>query len=390
MFKVDITSLNREDFQVKEKNGEYLIVPTHTKHRWDEGELHLRSLVVNENGQVLSRGFNKFRNFGESEDDTREFLWAIENNARMEVFEKLDGTLVIVDQLEPGVLHFRTRGSHDLGDFEEPVMALVEEKYGGLGLLKSDAPFFRANSFLFEYVGPNNKIVVDYDEPDLYFLDYVSKSRAIERWPKAPARSMFATLGGMKLAPSLVMKPQDLLKNPPSGQNSEGVVVKFEDSKRRVRRLKFKTPWYVKLHAMRFNMNEKRAGLLAYLLGVSTIEELPEALEGFGIDYEASKFIEPYVIDYLARKRSVEARVMAMLADIKDNAWGLLPRKEYVNTVREHYPDLFNIAMLVYDRREIEDAVASRYLDMPPAHIAQLLGDRETTINSMLKVPDVE
>jgi hypothetical protein len=48
---VDVAAVDRTQFKVFEEDGETLVIPRKDKFRWDEGELHLRSLVLDASGR---------------------------------------------------------------------------------------------------------------------------------------------------------------------------------------------------------------------------------------------------------------------------------------------------------------------------------------------------
>jgi hypothetical protein len=53
---IDLTLIDRDRFDVKERGLRYLINPLKSTHTWEEDELHLRSLVVDWTGVVDKDG----------------------------------------------------------------------------------------------------------------------------------------------------------------------------------------------------------------------------------------------------------------------------------------------------------------------------------------------
>jgi hypothetical protein len=102
----------------------YLITPE-VDAKWNDKNLHFRSLITDKEGNILSCGFPKFFNYGEKPDcypDPEKFAdWSIQS--------KLDGSLQIVEFVN-GVFSMRTRGTpsyksqENYKDFE-----LLPEKY---------------------------------------------------------------------------------------------------------------------------------------------------------------------------------------------------------------------------------------------------------------------
>lgn len=139
--RVDLQTLDRDRFNVVSAGGRNLIKPVKIMREWREGEEWLRSLEVDDEGNVLSAGFPKFFNFGERPSDNDLLLKAAEFRVR----PKYDGTLIICTNGR-----CRTRGQLDLGQFEEAVR-------------EAGVPTGRPGvSELYELLGPVSRQVVDY------------------------------------------------------------------------------------------------------------------------------------------------------------------------------------------------------------------------------------
>ncbi len=163
---INFDEINRDEFQIskrflKEIGEVILITPSFEKHKWTPSELHLRSLLCTPDGKICSSGFQKFKNLGEDPE--------VDLLVKQSILEgkswftsKMDGSLVIRSVIN-GKVHFRTRGSHTLGEgFIGPIMKMVQERYPKLLDPNLDARY----SILFEYTSPENKIVVDYAQED--------------------------------------------------------------------------------------------------------------------------------------------------------------------------------------------------------------------------------
>src|SRR5688572_24677969 len=122
--RLDVGSIDRTQFKVVEEEGETLIIPLKDKYRWRDDELHLRSLVLDATGTVISAGFPKFFNFGEQPERDRELAAAMARGG-VEFPEKLDGSLIVADRVG-GVPRLRTRGRRLLGEFGPEVDALID------------------------------------------------------------------------------------------------------------------------------------------------------------------------------------------------------------------------------------------------------------------------
>ena len=147
-----------------------LTIPAKDKWTWSPSERHKRSLVEDAaTGEVLSRGFPKFHNLGEVPEEDAETERAFAEG-RVVLREKLDGSLIIRDVVD-GRVCWRTRGALGLGEFEGRVMALVDAGPAWLASPRS----YTAESVLFEYTSPDNRIVVRYPRPALTLLARVDR-----------------------------------------------------------------------------------------------------------------------------------------------------------------------------------------------------------------------
>jgi hypothetical protein len=93
---IDYHNIDRSQFSVRDRDGLILITPHKFKHIWEPHEVHLRSLLLDSNGKVISSGFPKFRNMGECSHDDAAFLSSL-RTGRVVFTEKRDVTLVCLD-----------------------------------------------------------------------------------------------------------------------------------------------------------------------------------------------------------------------------------------------------------------------------------------------------
>ena len=171
--KIDISSIDRTQFMVHEHslNGEivHLIQPQHIGTQWRQDNKHLRSVVVNYEGEVISAGFPKFTNWGENSDH-----FPVPTSLRnCTVVNKLDGSLLIVSKYKNQFI-LRTRGTVDAS-----VLANGSEleifKNTILKKISVDQMETWNYSLLFEWLSPLNVIVLRYsDEPDWQLIGAVN------------------------------------------------------------------------------------------------------------------------------------------------------------------------------------------------------------------------
>ena len=170
---IDLKSIDLNSFNLKEGeingNKVFLVTPNDFSCEWTKDNLNLRSILVDENGNILSKLFDKFFNLGEKPD-----LYPDPNNFNDWVLEdKVDGSLVgcswIFNQF-----HARTRGTVSYKTLETSAdFDFVFNKYPNIESICRANP---DDTFLFEIYQPNHKIILDYGkEPELFFLGFIHK-----------------------------------------------------------------------------------------------------------------------------------------------------------------------------------------------------------------------
>jgi len=259
--KIDLDKVDRTQFMVHEHslNGEivHLIQPQHIGTKWTQDNKHMRSVVVNYDGEVISAGFPKFTNWGENPDN-----FPVPTSLRnCTVMEKLDGSLLIVSKYN-GQYILRTRGTvdastlangHELELFKTNILPkLVDATYPNYKYIDAMQGDTWRVSILFEWLSPINKIVINYgDEPKFTLigiighteydmvnqsgLDWLSKHWGLER----PVTYTFSDVN-------------DLLQNVEQWKGKEGVCV-YSKNDQSIH--KVKGAWYLALHHMKSELS---------------------------------------------------------------------------------------------------------------------------------------
>ena len=247
--KIDIQKVDLTQFMVHEHslNGEivHLIQPQHIGTKWTQDNKHMRSVVVNYAGEVISAGFPKFTNWGENPDH-----FPVPNSLKhCTVVEKLDGSLLIVSKYN-GQYILRTRGTvdastlangHELEIFKNTILSKLADN--------NDTWDY---SVLFEWLSPINKIVLNYgDEPSwrlIGFINHINYSLAQQDMLDAMAKKY-----GFDRPPTYTFSSvEDLLKDVDQWRGKEGVVVY---SKNDQMLHKVKGAWYLALHHMKSELS---------------------------------------------------------------------------------------------------------------------------------------
>ena len=203
---------------------------TQYERKWDEITLQTRGLVTDELGRVVARPFKKFFNMEEGKHTpTSEF----------EVFEKMDGSLGILFNYN-GEWVFASRGSFTSDQafkFKEIFLSKYQTQ-----LLTS------TNTYLFEIIYPENRVVVDYGGlEDVVLLGVIEtqtgKELELEKYEKSELNVVkrYEGIEGISFLKRMIT------------DNQEGFVVRFSNGER----MKVKGEEYLRLHKIMTEVSTK-------------------------------------------------------------------------------------------------------------------------------------
>jgi RNA ligase len=204
------------------------------RRAWDGVTTLTRGLVRDNKGLVVARPFQKFFGWGQK---TTSALRAVRWSDEWYAMEKVDGTMVTATNYQ-GQLVLATRGSFDAWQMGR-AYALWP-----VGLLPEPGV-----TWVLEYVGPENRIVVVYAEEALYALG------VIDNWD---GQDDFVGLkelwqsGFAEPAHYEADSPEELLKLCAGDGTAEGFVVVWPRRKGPSGRLKVKHPAYQAVKAAQF------------------------------------------------------------------------------------------------------------------------------------------
>lgn len=133
---------------------------------WTKDNLIFRSLIVADDGRIVSAGFKKFFN----KEERPEIDPLTKDFNSIKFIEKLDGSLLITSKIEGQVVTRTRRSFTDLlsNGYE---LDLLKEKYPLL--LNNNFLDSEHYSLLYEWVSPNNRIILNYPECDVRLLSVV-------------------------------------------------------------------------------------------------------------------------------------------------------------------------------------------------------------------------
>lgn len=304
--------LEKEGFAVKPFNiaGEecWLIFPPHMGVEWSKDNMIYRSSIWNSQGYPVSLSWKKFFNW----DEQCELAPKPTSLNDCELIDKIDGSTLLVSMYK-GQLIMRTRGSHTLeqldNGFEKDVLL---EKYGEFfsSLMQIHVTDC---TFVFEWVTPTNKIVLDYgNEPKLFLTGIINHAD----YKYVPQLILDQTAAWFNFERPKTYKFEtitDLQKAMQEMKGIEGVCVYFNggnDIK------KVKTDEYLMLHSVKFKLGYK--ALIDMIYEENKCEEEFKAYIEKRFDHEGLTFVESlieqiYLADYTIRASIDHAYTMIMM-----------------------------------------------------------------------------
>jgi hypothetical protein len=275
--------------------------------KWNKNNLFYRSLIVDEEGSVLSSGWPKFFNQNEKPDcyPSPEIYkdWCIQ--------EKLDGSLLIADYVN-GQFNMRTRGTasyvtqENASDFEQ-----LRKKYPNV------VSFLQHNShisLLFEIVTPNNVIVIRPKEIEFYLIgainkigmNVISSSDLTEIWrligcPPVPRVYQIEQLQKISVVAEMVK----------SWKNAEGVVISYNNNQNRI---KLKSDWYCWLHRIKSQLSSESNLIEYYVQNSMPVYEVFYEKIKAEFDFEIAEQLK----DTLIKITKAGEQVNKVIEDMKD------------------------------------------------------------------------
>jgi T4 RnlA family RNA ligase len=204
------------------------------ENKWNNITKSCRGLILDKDGNVIAKSFDKFFNF--EEHSTEEIP-----NEDFEVYEKLDGSLGILFWYQDKWI-LASKGSFTSDQAIKGMEILKKYKYDRL---------LKGYTYLFEIIYPENRIVCQYDFEDLILLAVIDNSDGYEirihdneiHLEGIRLKNLYNNLGFKIVKKYDGIRDYSELKSKIS-QNEEGFVIKFGNGFR----MKIKGEEYVRLH----------------------------------------------------------------------------------------------------------------------------------------------
>lgn len=208
---------------------------------WNNATLNCRGLVINTKNEVIARPFQKFFNLSDYLESGK-----VLPNTTFSVNDKLDGSLIIVFN-DGKKTDLCTRGSFNSTQANDARNWLFD--------IFPTFSIPTTETYLMEWIGPSNRIVVNYEENELILLDIIEVWNGGSRLPfyrNMREGENTKSINGIRLVESYkVDNINDLIGI--ERQNKEGYVVKYDSGLR----LKIKHSEYTRLHRILTNVTPK-------------------------------------------------------------------------------------------------------------------------------------
>jgi hypothetical protein len=226
-------------------NGEtlWLVQPQHIGAKWSEETLVFRSSVWNDAGELVSAGFKKFFNWSE-QPEVSPVPQSLKNAT---IVEKIDGSLLIVSKYKGNYI-LRTRGTVDASKLDNghEIELFKETILPHLDAIPED-PTMGA-SWLFEWVSPENRIILNYgDQPNWYLVGFVSH-QSYTLMSQSDLDTIADQFGFKRPVSYDFPSVEALMADVEQWKGKEGVCVYSKDGQRIH---KVKGLWYLALHRMK-------------------------------------------------------------------------------------------------------------------------------------------
>lgn len=287
-------------FKTITKDGLTLIVPRNDKFDWAPEDRPYRSVVLNEEGDVVSTGFWKFGNLNEPGYEDHK---ALIETGEVVYTEKIDGVLALRSVIN-GQVVWRTRGTLDGGPHREQIEKAAE-RHPDL----ADPHFCPFGTLIFEFVSPDFRIILPYKEDKLIFLGYITHSDlSLLDWNRTKA---MATLYDFELVPThdLPSDLNELIAIVSKWEGQEGIVARTKDGKALV---KAKGASYLALHRLKFQLSTNALRDLCDEKDITSLEDFKAYILTQGADWELLQDCEPIVQVYCNTRAQIDACFFAL------------------------------------------------------------------------------
>lgn len=367
-----MSKIDTELFRVVEKDDLRLITPladmSNDSIRWTPENVWHRSRMETLGGKTVSQGYAKFWNLECGPDfakiTTKDVLDAIRNGSKIVATLKVDGSLLI-RSVYRNKLILRTRGAMGY-EHHEATAAEMETFKQRYPRLFDTSLYDERIHLLFEWVTPNNQIVVRYEQPELFLLGAIKENHGgVKRYLTIEELQPIALDLGIRLVEhfeiSSIKDWYHFYQAAIDHREIEGYVLRMEGEQKLV---KVKAKLYLAKHALKSELSFKKMIAMWIEMGCNKSHEAILAQLQKMYDEETVMWALPYV-DALYKA------VDAWRADLVAVQCYVGPRKEWtrkdfaIDAQRKYADDriFFGIAMTLYGDGEINRSTVKKYME---------------------------
>jgi hypothetical protein len=351
-----------EHFLIQERDGLRLITPKASSaladHVWIPANIHYRSRLETLRGETVSQGFKKFMNLGQGPDGLRVSVVdvvkaCIRGDAVATV--KIDGSL-IVRSVHQGRVLLRTRGAfgyqHQENAYE---IETCVQRYPRL----LDPTYRPEYSLLLDWVSPTNVIILKYAEADLLLVGGVDHEDL--RYLRLRELADIAGYLGVPLVEYFRLDERGwkaLYDTLATDAEKEGYVIRLYDEQTLV---KVKCTPYIAKHAFKYGMSEGKLVDMWLQVGRPPQQSFIASLIS-QFDEETIMWALPFITSLFRWVQAVEERVATIQQEVERQR-GLVRKQFALHMQRQLHPRDFSLAMLLLDRKPINDRLMRQFLE---------------------------
>lgn len=245
--KTALSEIDLEQFNTKDciiGGDECMLVTSRDLgFKWSQKTKYLRSVIFRKSDfYPVSLSFPKFVNFGENPEN-----FPVPNDLNdAKILTKIDGSLITCTKYK-GEYVIRTRGTSDCSELiNKEDLELFKDKILKQFDFLSEKVTWNA-SYIFEYVTPHNKIVIDYGETDFYLIGIINHSD-YSLWSQKKVDTASKILNAKRPQYFNFNSISDLITNVKLWKDKEGVVL-YSNNDQDLH--KIKGDWYLSLHSLK-------------------------------------------------------------------------------------------------------------------------------------------
>lgn len=310
------------------------------------GALECRGIMFEiEDGEpvrILSRPMEKFFNLNENP-----FTIGLDLKHVDYLMEKADGSLISSYVID-GYAYFKSKGSVQSDQSYEANKLLNSVEYTDIRNVIKE---YSGTTFNFEYVAPSNRIVLQYDKPELILLN----ARDNETGKYVPYEDLEKNPATRKYLVKRYKVVDGWLDDAYKAEGIEGYVCEMKNGLK----FKVKSEWYVALHRTKDSITSNENLFNAVIAGSS--DDLKSMF--FGDEWATTK-IEVFEEVHINELQKQLALLMQVYTELKDSG---CDRKDFAlqgQVKLKDYPQLFSILMQTFTQGFDYEVVTGKIDDM--------------------------